>query len=43
MHSEHKHAPAQSVRERLYIMVFQTDTVTGRRFDKILLLIILAS
>lgn len=34
---------AQSVRERLYIMVFQTDTVAGRRFDKILLLIILAS
>lgn len=33
----------QSLRERLYIMVFQTDTVAGRRFDKILLLIILAS
>lgn len=32
-----------SLRERLYIMVFQTDTVAGRRFDKILLLIILAS
>jgi len=31
------------LRERLYIMVFQTDTVAGRRFDKILLLIILAS
>lgn len=30
----------QSLRERLYIMVFQTDTVAGRRFDKILLLII---
>jgi len=32
-----------ALRERLYIMVFQTDTVAGRRFDKILLLIILAS
>lgn len=32
-----------SLRERLYIIVFQTDTVAGRRFDKILLLIILAS
>ncbi|BBH45145.1 ion transporter [Pseudomonas sp. KU43P] len=32
-----------SLRERLYVIVFQTDTVAGRRFDKILLLIILAS
>ncbi|MBF8748828.1 ion transporter [Pseudomonas putida] len=32
-----------SLRERLYIIVFQTDTVAGRRFDKTLLLIILAS
>ncbi|GLO53613.1 Cyclic nucleotide-gated potassium channel [compost metagenome] len=32
-----------SLREQLYIIVFQTDTVAGRRFDKILLLIILAS
>jgi voltage-gated potassium channel len=30
-------------RERLYIMIFQTDTVAGRRFDSTLLLIILAS
>ncbi|AVO57963.1 ion transporter [Pseudomonas chlororaphis] len=30
-------------RERLYVMIFQTDTVAGRRFDSILLLIILAS
>lgn len=36
-------SPPLSLRERLYIMVFQTDTVAGRRFDKILLLIILAS
>lgn len=33
---------AHSLRERIYIVVFQTDTVAGRRFDKILLLIILA-
>jgi len=32
-----------SLRERLYVIVFQSDTVAGRRFDKILLLIILAS
>ncbi|MGH8380177.1 ion transporter [Pseudomonas sp.] len=32
-----------SWRERLYIIVFQTDTVAGRRFDSLLLLIILAS
>jgi len=32
-----------SLREQLYVIVFQTDTVAGRRFDKILLLIILAS
>ncbi|MGH8466316.1 MAG: ion transporter, partial [Pseudomonas sp.] len=32
-----------SWRERLYVIVFQTDTVAGRRFDKTLLLIILAS
>jgi voltage-gated potassium channel len=30
-------------REQLYVMVFQTDTKAGRRFDGILLLIILAS
>ena len=30
-------------RERLYVMIFQTDTVAGRRFDSILLLIILTS
>ncbi|WP_342649303.1 ion transporter [Pseudomonas sp. REB1044] len=32
-----------SLRERLYVIVFQSDTVAGRRFDKTLLLIILAS
>ncbi|MBT2340512.1 MULTISPECIES: ion transporter [Pseudomonas] len=30
-------------RERFYVMIFQTDTVAGRRFDSSLLLIILAS
>ncbi|MGK9522571.1 ion transporter, partial [Salmonella enterica subsp. enterica] len=30
-------------RERLYVMVFQSDTPAGRRFDSTLLLIILAS
>ena len=30
-------------RQRLYVMVFQSDTVAGRRFDSTLLLIILAS
>ncbi|VVO04075.1 ion transporter [Pseudomonas fluorescens] len=30
-------------RERLYVLIFQSDTVAGRRFDSILLLIILAS
>ncbi|SMQ25443.1 ion transporter [Pseudomonas fluorescens] len=30
-------------RERLYVMIFQSDTLAGRRFDGILLLIILAS
>ncbi|MDP9510892.1 ion transporter [Pseudomonas protegens] len=30
-------------RQRLYVMIFQTDTVAGRRFDTALLLIILAS
>ena len=35
--------PSLSVRERLYIVVFQTDTPAGRRFDKALLVIILAS
>lgn len=30
-------------REQLYVMIFQTDTKAGRRFDGILLLIILAS
>ena len=29
-------------REELYVMIFQSDTVAGRRFDGILLLIILA-
>ena len=28
-------------RQRLYVMIFQTDTVAGRRFDSTLLLIIL--
>ncbi|MBJ9977758.1 ion transporter [Pseudomonas sp. S75] len=32
-----------SLRERLYVIVFQSDTVAGRRFDKTLLVIILAS
>ncbi|MGE8068679.1 ion transporter [Pseudomonas sp. NPDC089569] len=32
-----------SWRDRLYVVIFQTDTVAGRRFDSILLLIILAS
>ncbi|WP_404938728.1 ion transporter [Pseudomonas sp. JDS08PS003] len=30
-------------RQRLYVMIFQTDTMAGRRFDTTLLLIILAS
>ncbi|KPG95365.1 MULTISPECIES: ion transporter [Pseudomonas] len=30
-------------RERLYVMIFQSDTLAGRRFDGILLLIILSS
>ena len=30
-------------RERLYVMIFQSDTLAGRRFDGTLLLIILAS
>jgi len=30
-------------RERLYVIIFQADTVAGRRFDSTLLLIILAS
>lgn len=30
-------------REHLYVIIFQTDTVAGRRFDSTLLLIILAS
>ncbi|WP_166364212.1 ion transporter [Pseudomonas akapageensis] len=33
----------QTWREKLYIIIFQTDTVAGRRFDSVLLLIILAS
>ncbi|MFZ2319956.1 MAG: ion transporter, partial [Pseudomonas sp.] len=33
----------QSWRERLYIIIFQTDTQAGRRFDTTLLLVILAS
>lgn len=32
-----------SWRERLFVIVFQSDTTAGRRFDKILLLIIFAS
>ncbi|VTQ36907.1 potassium channel [Pseudomonas aeruginosa] len=32
-----------SWRERLYIVIFQTDTRDGRRFDSALLLVILAS
>ncbi|WP_313740422.1 ion transporter [Pseudomonas sp.] len=32
-----------SLRERLYVVVFQSDTPAGRRFDKLLLLVILAS
>lgn len=32
-----------SWRERLYIIIFQTDTQAGRRFDTALLLVILAS
>ena len=34
---------SSSLRERLYVIVFQSDTPAGRRFDQILLLIILAS
>ncbi|WP_407315905.1 ion transporter [Pseudomonas sp. nanlin1] len=33
----------QSWRERLYVIIFQSDTDAGRRFDKMLLLIIMAS
>ena len=33
----------QSWRERLYIIIFHTDTPAGRRFDTALLLVILAS
>ena len=36
-------SPQSTRRDRLYIVVFQSDTPAGRRFDKILLLIILAS
>ena len=36
-------ATPHSLREQLYVVVFQSDTVAGRRFDKCLLLIILAS
>ena len=35
--------PTLSWRERLYIIIFQTDTAAGRRFDEILLMVILAS
>ena len=31
-----------TLRDRLYVVVFQSDTPAGRRFDKTLLLIILA-
>lgn len=34
---------SETFRQRLYVIVFQTDTVAGRRFDKTLLLLILAS
>ncbi len=34
---------SNSWRERLYVMIFQSDTLAGRRFDGTLLLIILAS
>ncbi|WP_434772045.1 ion transporter [Pseudomonas entomophila] len=36
-------SPSLSLRERLYIVVFQNDNTAGRRFDKALLLLILAS
>lgn len=35
--------PSPSLRERVYVVVFQSDTPAGRRFDKALLVIILAS
>jgi len=35
--------PPRAWRDRLYVIVFQTDTLAARRFDQILLLIILAS
>lgn len=35
--------PPQSWRERLYVIVFHTDTPAGKRFDELLLLTILAS
>jgi voltage-gated potassium channel len=36
-------APPSTWRDRLYVVVFQSDTTAGRRFDKALLLIILTS
>ncbi|MCM2320043.1 MAG: ion transporter [Pseudomonas sp.] len=35
--------PPQSLRERLYVIIFHSDTLAGRRFDELLLLAILAS
>ncbi|QJP10679.1 ion transporter [Pseudomonas multiresinivorans] len=36
-------ADTQSWRQRLYVIIFQSDTVAGRRFDSALLIVILAS
>lgn len=36
-------ADPQSWRQRLYVIIFQSDTVAGRRFDSALLIVILAS
>ncbi len=36
-------AAPQSWRQRLYVIIFQSDTVAGRRFDSALLIVILAS
>lgn len=36
-------ADSPSWRQRLYIIIFQSDTVAGRRFDSALLIVILAS
>ncbi|AKA25860.1 ion transporter [Pseudomonas chlororaphis] len=42
-HPDSSPASSKHWRERLYVMIFQTDTVAGRRFDSVLLLIILTS